>query len=429
MNNSTVDTQASGVSPTRYAFFFSPVWMVLVGLIVRVGCIVVLQLYRFDVAYWSKFEMAVIGRNLALGQGFSAPWGGSTGPTAWTAPLYPWLVSLTFRIFGVYSYGSAVALLTFNSVFSALTSWNIFRIANLLFKQRVAAWSGWIWALSPAAIVWSVTWIWETAFSAFLLSLLFLLTLQMEGEDEIWPWVRYGLLWGIAALTNPSLLSWLAFAGCWLAYQLYRQGKRMVAPVLAGAAIFWLLVGPWIARDYLVLHGVMLIRDDVGCEFLAGNNPEANGFCVSAYQAANNPVLFEQYKKMGELAFNRSQGQQAKKWIAENPGRFLALTRARIFNFWFAVNEVQLLSTRQIFLICLTPLCFAGLALALWRRVHGTFLFASLMIFYPLIYYVTFPTDRYHHTIEPELVILAVYFIASGPISGKPRAESAKSGN
>jgi hypothetical protein len=45
--------------------------------------------------------------------------------------------------------------------------------------------------------------------------------------------------------------------------------------------------------------------------------------------------------------------------------------------------------------------------------VHGAFLFATLVIFYPLVYYVTSPTARYRHAIDPELAILAVFLISS----------------
>src|ERR1019366_10515081 len=45
-------------------------------------------------------------------------------------------------------------------------------------------------------------------------------------------WIGFGLLWGVAALTNPSALSFLPFAGCWLVYQLHRRGKRYVVPAL-----------------------------------------------------------------------------------------------------------------------------------------------------------------------------------------------------
>ncbi len=36
-------------------------------------------------------------------------------------------------------------------------------------------------------------------------------------------------------------------------------------------------------------------------------------------------------------------------------------------------------------------------------------------VFYPLIYYFTFPQPRYRHAIDPELIILAVFLISSFP--------------
>ena len=54
-------------------------------------------------------------------------------------------------------------------------------------------------------------------------------------------------------------------------------------------------------------------------------------------------------------------------------------------------------------------LAFGGLVLAIRNRVHGMFLFASLLIFYPLVYYVSFPHPRYRHPIDPMLLMLAVY--------------------
>ena len=171
-------------------------------------------------------ETGRIAYSLANGMGFSSPFGGNTGPSAWTAPVYPWIVSLAFRVFGSYSQASAFVMLSFNSVFAALTSWTIYRTARRIFNPTVAIWSGWVWALYPDTIFWSVKWIWETSLSAFLLSLLFMLTVEMEGDERLSSWIGYGLLWGIEALTNPAALAFLPFAGCWLAYQLHRRGKR-----------------------------------------------------------------------------------------------------------------------------------------------------------------------------------------------------------
>src|SRR5271168_4103660 len=236
----------------RTKFFYSPVWMVAAALVVRVVYILLAPTYQFSTRHWFIFEMANLAYSVATGHGFASPFRGDTGPSAWTPPLYPWVIALAFRVFGIYSHAAALAILLFNSVFSALTSWTIYRIARRVFNEAVAVWSGWVWALLPYSIYWAVTWIWETSLSAFLLSLLFMLTLEMEGEDRISSWFGYGLLWGIAALVNTSVLAWLPFSGCWLAYRLHLRGKRFVAPAAVSALVFWAVLTPWLVRNYSV---------------------------------------------------------------------------------------------------------------------------------------------------------------------------------
>jgi 4-amino-4-deoxy-L-arabinose transferase-like glycosyltransferase len=415
-NHTAAVAQDGSASRPGASIFYSPAWMVAVGLTVRLLCILAIGWYRLDAKHWMAFEMANIGHSLALGHGFASPWGGSTGPTAWTAPLYPWLVSLAFRVFGVFSPGAALALFTFNSVFSALTSWTIYHIARRIFNPKVASWSGWIWAVFPYAIYWSVAWIWETTLSTFLLSLLLLLTLEMKGDNRLGSWTRYGLLWGIVALTNTSIVSWLPFAGCWLAYRLYREKKRFILPVALGAFVFWAAIVPWLMRNYIVFNHLVFIRGDLGSELRVGNNPEAAGEWVATYHPGNNPRLMAQYKQMGEVAFNADQGKLAVEWIAANPGKFLWLMYRRFFSYWGGQPEMLLRFFEPLYL-CLSVLGIAGLVAAVRHRVHGIFLLTTLIVFYPLVYYITFPADRYRHPIEPELLILAVWLLTS---TGKP---------
>ncbi len=393
--------------------------MVVAGLAVRLLCIVATRSYWLDVRHWMEFEIANIGRSLAIGQGFSSPFGGSTGPTAWTAPLYPWLVSLAFRVFGVFSPGAAFALLTFNSVFSALTSWTIYRIAQRVFNSRTAAWAGWFWALYPYAIYWSVGWIWETTLSTFLPSLLFMLTLEMEGDNRLWPWIRYGLLWGVLALTNTSLVIWLPFSGCWLAYRLYRSGKHFLLPAVVAAVVFWVVIMPWLVRNYVVFDKFIFIRGDFGSELRTGNNPDAKGIWVPSYRPGVNPSLTLQYKQMGEMAFNAEQAQIAKTWILEHPQIFLELNSRRFFYFWMGAPEIGMRRIQPLYM-ALTLLGIGGLLVAIRQQIHGVILFVTLLAFYPLVYYVIFPMDRYRHPIEPELVMLAVWLFASKATGNKP---------
>jgi 4-amino-4-deoxy-L-arabinose transferase-like glycosyltransferase len=171
---------------TSLKIVYSPLWMVLLGLAVRVLYMVITHSYRVIVIDGSVNEMERLAYSLATGSGFWAPYVVDTGPSAWTAPVYPWLISLAFRTFGVYSYAAGFAVLLFNSICAALTSWTLYRIARRVFNETVAVWSGWVWAFLPYSIRWSVTWVSETSLSAFLLSPLFMLTLEMEDNDGLW---------------------------------------------------------------------------------------------------------------------------------------------------------------------------------------------------------------------------------------------------
>ena len=397
----------------------SPLWMVLIAFTARVLYIALAHSYRFrttDANFSFGWEIGRIAYSIANGHGFSSPFGGDTGPSAWNAPIYPWIVSVAFRTFGSYTHAAAFALLVFNSIFAALTCWPIYRIARRVFNETVAVWSGWIWALLPYVIYWSVRWVWETSLSAFLMTLLFMLTVEMEGDGRLSSWFGYGLLWGVEALTNPSALSFLPFAGCWLVYQLYRRGKSFVMPALLSAVVFWMTMMPWLVRNYEVFHKPVFVRDNVGVEIRCGNNPVAEGIWVAMYHPSQNPLMYEKYRRMGEADFSADEGRLAKQWIKENPRKFAVITFRKVIFFWNGLPRLtkypQLEQFKNSLYLATSVLAIWGLLLALKRRVHGVFLFASLMIVYPLVYYVSFTHPRYRHPIDPELLILGVYLVS-----------------
>jgi len=48
---------------------------------------------------------------------------------------------------------------------------------------------------------------------------------------------------------------------------------------------------------------------------------------------------------------------------------------------------------------------FWGLLIALRQRRPGAELFMFLLVFFPSIYYITFPVPRYRHPVEPAMLI------------------------
>jgi hypothetical protein len=207
---------------------------------------------------------------------------------------------------------------------------------------------------------------------------------------------------------------------------LHRRGKRFVVPVVLGAVVFWVTLMPWLARNYFVFGKPIFVRGDLGAELRIGNNPEAGGGWVLTQHPANNSVLHEQYVRMGEAAFVSEQGRLAKEWIAQHPQAFLVLSLRRFFFFWAGLPREGLGVAENVVILASSALSIGGLLLAAKRRMQSVFLFATLLAFYPLIYYFTFPTVRYHHAIDPELVILAVFLISQIPtIYGRNAASGA----
>jgi len=436
-------------------------WMILAALTVRVLYILLAHSYRFrtnDYNFSFGWEIGRIAYSIATGRGFSSPFGGETGPSAWTAPVYPYIVALSFRMFGLYTHGAAIAVLVFNSLCGALTCWPIVRIARRVFNQRVAFWSGWIWALFPYFVYWAVRWVWETSLSALLLTLLFMLTLEMRGDSRLRSWFGYGVLWGVMGLTNPAALSFLPFSGLWLAYGLYRRRVNFVLPALLAAVVFWLTLMPWLVRNYEVFGKPVFVRGNPGVELRCGNNPLAEGIWVGIYHPTLNPLLFAQYKRMGEVNYAVEQGRLAKQWMADHPQRFALVSLRRFIYFWTDIPSATTIPEWMIehhdkwaartfhdvifrddgssrgwlvdileqlkpaLFLASTLLAIGGLLLTIKRRVCGTFLFVSLAVFYPLVYYVAFPHPRYRHPIEPELLILGVYLVTEA----RPRVTAYK---
>jgi 4-amino-4-deoxy-L-arabinose transferase-like glycosyltransferase len=408
----------------RTSFFL----MVIVAFGLRFGYIIIGHTYTFrankqvdavqpnEKDFDFGFEMGRIGRSLAQGQGFSNPFNEATGPTAWEPPLYPFLIAGVFRLFGVYSRASALVLLSINSIFSALTCIPIFLIAKRCFDERVAVWTSWTWVLLPSVIFWCTRWVWETSLAALLLAVIFWLSLGIESKDGLKPWLQFGLLWGVAALTNTALLSFLPVSGLWIWYHRAKLGKRSLAGVILASVIFTACIAPWLVRNYSIFGQLVFIRSNFGAELRLGNGPGADGTWMDYLHPTKNVFEMGRYRELGELAYVAERRREAMAYIREHYPRFAGLSLRRFIYYWGGLpktsgNPVMMFFRHSLFLAS-SVLAFWGLGRALRKHKPGAWLFFCLVLCYPLVYYIVFPHPRYRHPIEPELGILIVYVIS-----------------
>jgi 4-amino-4-deoxy-L-arabinose transferase-like glycosyltransferase len=377
--------------------------------------------------------MARIARALVTGYGYADPFSGHTGPTAWVPPLYPLLIAAVFRLAGVYTALSGWIILTINSVFSAATSVYVYEIAARCYNRKVGLWSAWIWALYPAAMQYAVRAVWETTLTTFLFTAVLALALRMRGIGDSHPeqsrpttaqWLLFGLLWGLIALSNSTLLVFLPVCGTWLL--LDPRAKPAIAQVILSAVVFLACITPWTIRNYRAFHAIIPFRDNFGAELYVGNGPGAYGFRYGALIGQpSQDAQHQLYAQMGELAYTRWRGELAKNWIHAHPARFAALSLKRFYFFWASVPHPTIPHpfsdyVRQI------DYCFAsitgllGLALSLKRRTPGAAFFAWAFVLIPLTYYFVTVEARFRHPLEPLIVILSVNLFQSASSRPKP---------
>ena len=398
--------------------------MVAIGFALRFGYILVAHTYKFkayDNGFSFGWEMGRIGRAIATGHGFADPFDGQTGVTAWEPPLYPYLIAGVFRLMGVYTHASALILLSINSFVSALTCVPIFLIGRKCFSENVAVWSAWSWALLPSVMYWCTRWVWETSLAALLLAVIFWFTLQLEEIEGAKPWIAFGLLWGVAALTNTSLLSFLPASGLWAWYRRWKKGKPSLVGVMLASLFFAGAIAPWLVRNYETFGKFMFIRSNFGAELRLGNGPGADGTWMSYVHPSQSVLEMRRYQQMGETGYVAERKREATEFIRADYGRFAWISIKRFIYYWGGLprsSEIPALAPlkNSIFLAS-SVLAFWGLGRALRKRQPGAWLFLWLILYYPAVYYFVFPHPRYRHPIEPELGILIVYVISEAESS------------
>jgi len=414
-----------------------PWWIFWIALAVRVGAMTLGHYYRFapyEDHFGFGWEMGRIARSLATGHGYANPFDHFSGPTAWVTPLYPLLLAGDFRIFGVYSALSAWVILAFGCVVNALMVRTTWEIAMRCFNSKVAVWAAWIWALYPAAMQFAVRWVWEIALTAFLFSWILVLALRMRniGGDRVVAddaastrrWVLFGLLWGLATLSSPSIAIFLPFCGIWILKGAPTVRRQIPRAALA-AVVYLACILPWTVRNVRVFHHFVPMRTNFGAELWAANKPGADGTLVGSPVAlAPEEALLD---RMGELAYSRWRGQMAVASIRAHPERFLRLTALRFYFMWadiphaYAQGKWWTEFMRSLNYQFASLAGLLGLALAVRRRAPAAWLFAMAFATLPFLYYFTFVEARFRHPLEPLIAILCVYLFQSAEKSWRVR--------
>lgn len=424
--------------------FRAPRAIFWVAFALRVACIVIGHTYRVRLIndhFDFGFEAGRVARSLVQGHGYANPFNGVSGPTAWLPPIYPLLLALAFKLFGVYTQTAAFFVLTVDSLFSALIAPAVYEIAARCFDASgiarrastkaapVALWSGWLWAVYPAALQYAIHWFWETSISTALFTWALVLALRLRGTGEeerdgagqLGRWAAFGALWALVALSNASLLIGLPAVGLWVIWPALKGlhlRQVIVGPVLAGV-IFLAVMSPWWVRNERALGGFVATRANFGAELYESTLPshDALPWGTTVPLWPGDPK-FKLYAQMGEVRYSAMRKQQAMEMIRANPSRFLHQSMDRLLFFWINIphppeNHPMREYGRRLNYSFLSLVGLMGLGLALWRRVPGAALMGWMFVLLPLPYYFVTVQARFRHPLEPLITLLSVYLFRS----------------
>ncbi len=278
------------------------------------------------------YEQELIAAHLAQGHGFRSPMDPSpeAPATSYSAPLYPWLVSLVYRAAGVHSDASRTILIAFNALCFAAIAAGAYMIGQLLFGRAAGGWAA---ALMSVNLIYlqQARFVWDRLPAIALFAWLIVAAIVIARSGPTWRRLfALGIGLGVLSLINPSLtLAYpvlvLVAAGMDSLRSLWDRRKPVM--VLSAVALlgFVLIILPWTIRNYAVFDRLMYIRGNYSLELWHGNLPESSGIQTPVTvprHTFQDPQERRLMLEMGEVAYYDDLWERFKHLYTNDPEAF-----------------------------------------------------------------------------------------------------------
>ncbi|AOT70155.1 hypothetical protein [Geosporobacter ferrireducens] len=261
-------------------------------------------------------------------------------PIAFQGMAYPMTLGYLYRWMGS---NDIMIAKTFNVVLSTLTYIiSFFIFARLTNKLWVLATAFTVVALLPNYIAYTNV-VGTEVLSAFLFSVVILL--QLYPFDKRLHYPLLGLFIGITALAKPFFMAYpvVAAAALWLRE---KDVKKTAVYFAALFAVMVLVIAPWTYRNYQKFGRFIPVSYNSGYVFYLNNN-ENNS--TGGWMPIKDMYATEEFRKQVDEILEHGQRSEklaheldplfkaeAKKWILENPGKFLKLGFLRVKGTFFS---------------------------------------------------------------------------------------------
>jgi 4-amino-4-deoxy-L-arabinose transferase-like glycosyltransferase len=361
-------------------------------------------------------EEGNVARSLANGHGFSSPFSPWSGPTAVAPPLYTFLLAGVFRLFGIYSSTSAFAILSINSLLSALTCIPIYFGAKHSLGMRGARVAACVWAFYPLSIYFSAGHVGDYALTTLLFTTCFCIAQRIHNAPNPLAWMGWGLLYGLTALSNPAVLSVLPFLIAFALWRMHRYGSLWVLYGVLTLAAVAAVITPWTIRNYLAVGIVTPVQDDYWLGFYTGNSGDSSGPDPASKSPTSNAVEMRAFLQMGEPAYLAQKRAIAFEWVRRHPLSCAGVALRRTAYFWsgfwsFSRDYIQRGSVSfsgLIFVCSISLLMLRGIRRFLRMNPSAGLPYLVLVGIFPITFYLSHSIIGFRQPIEPAILVLAI---------------------
>ncbi|TKJ41617.1 hypothetical protein CEE37_03360 [candidate division LCP-89 bacterium B3_LCP] len=235
--------------------------ILLIATVIRIACFIsfqdtpVIQVPIIDSEYYHQTASDIISGDSGDGDVF------------FMAPLYPFILSLFYRILGV---NPQVAVI-FQIIAGVILVYLVYLIGIRLFNRKVALLAALVATLYKPFIYYE-----EVLLTATLILILnaFVILLLLSDRRRALSDLSAGILIGLSALARPNILLFLALLVVYFLLKLNRSQVKRAVFVLLGTVVILL---PVAFRNYQISGHWVITTAGAGMNFFAGNNSQAEG--------------------------------------------------------------------------------------------------------------------------------------------------------
>ena len=397
--------------------------IIVISFLLRIGAVFYLQNYKNPEAW----EFGEIAENIVKGNGYSYSQDPNRAPqkSSFQAPVYPDILAFFIK----YVPNSYLALEIFQVLISIIAGILLFLCASVFFNKSVGYITLIFYSIHPTFILIPTQFLTLTIYLAQLGFGIYLL-IKINEKRSIKLLILFAINSGISLLNDPIFITFVtASAIYWII--LYNKNKKELLRILfTTMGITFLIILPWIIRNYRVHHQFVFIKSTFGYNLWRGNHLNATGTArqldgsnIDDTKSVELKRKLELPEYFAEIKRDNLFRQEAWNFIKSNPGYTLKSVIRKFYYFWWfdpTHPKAKSLLYRLSYLIILIP----GLAGILLHRkqikLHSIFYFHFLLL--SGVYSLTMVLPRYHMQIDYILLMFGSYFfyyIAKSSLSKK----------